>query len=143
MTMRDFANQVIVLANRKVGGITNLELQKVMYFAMGSYISENGIDSFIENIYNEPFEAWPYGPVVRSIYFEHKARGRFRINCNPDYNHLLSPIDSYIIRFLGRPVKELVEESHEHELWRRNRDAIMLHHTIQYTLEDIRNAFIS
>lgn len=76
MNMQKLSKHIIALANRERNGINNLELQKVMYFAIGSYIRNNGIDKFIRNIYDEPFEAWPYGPVVRSVYFEHKIRGR-------------------------------------------------------------------
>ena len=141
MTMRDFADQVIVLANSEVGGITNLELQKVMYFALGSYIKENGIDGFISEIYDEPFEAWPYGPVVRSLYFEHKINGRSKISYKPDYNPELSNLDSFIKQYLGVPVRELVEESHEHAIWKENKSRIMQQDMIEYELEDIEDAF--
>jgi uncharacterized phage-associated protein len=143
MTMQSFANQVVALANSEVKGITNLELQKVMYFALGSYIKENGINDFVKNLYNEPFEAWPYGPVIRSVYFEHKINGRSKINYNPEYNSNLSVLDSFIKQYLGRPIRELVNKSHEHKLWKENISQIMNHNLIEYKLEDIRDAFIN
>lgn len=143
MTMRDFANQVIALANSEVDGITNLELQKVMYFALGSYIKDNGIDEFIREIYDEPFEAWPYGPVVRSLYFEHKINGRSKISDYPDYNPDLSVLDSHIKEYLGVSVRKLVDESHDHNIWRENKSRIIQHEFIEYKLEDIENAFVN
>jgi len=141
--MYDFSNHVIALANRQGNGITNLELQKVMYFAIGSYIKDNGIDDFIENIYDEPFEAWPYGPVIRSVYFEHKFNGRSKITDDPDYDSEFAPLDDYVINYLGVPVRELVDKSHEHPLWKDNKDKIMHHEMIEYKLGDIEDAFIN
>ena len=48
--------------NRKVD---NLRLQKLLYYAWGTYWYENQQELFCENI-----EAWPLGPVVREVYVE-------------------------------------------------------------------------
>lgn len=142
MNMQKLSKHIIALANRERNGITNLELQKVMYFAIGSYIRNNGIDKFIRNIYDEPFEAWPYGPVVRSVYFDFKLNGRNKINIKADYNPKFAPLDQYIIKYLDVPIREMVEDSHKHEIWRRNKSKIMRHEIIEYELEDIENAFV-
>ena len=142
MNMFDFSNHVIALANREGNGITNLELQKVMYFAIGSYIKHNGVDEFIESIYDEPFEAWPYGPVVRSVYFEHKVSGRSKISDEPEYNADFAALDPHITEYLGVPIRDLVDESHEHSIWKDNKKQIMMHETIEYELGDIEDAFI-
>lgn len=141
MNMLGFSNHVIALANEYSDGITNLELQKVMYFAMGSYIKENDIDSYIRSIYDEPFEAWPYGPVVRSVYFEHKLNGRSKIEAISTINDLYNPLNAYVIKFLDVPVKKMVEDSHEHLIWKDNKSKIMQHDLVEYKLEDIRDAF--
>lgn len=142
MTMLNFSNHIIALANEHSNGITNLELQKVMYFAIGTYIKNNGINEYIEGIYDEPFEAWPYGPVVRSVYFEHKLNGRSKIKSNSEYDDIYEPLDRYVLPFLDKPIRELVEESHEHSIWKSNKQRIMEHDLVEYNLEDIQNAFI-
>lgn len=143
MTMRDFANHVIALANENSDGITNLELQKVMYFAIGYYIRENGIDSFVKNLYDEPFEAWPYGPVIRSVYTKFKLNGGEKININTEYLSELTPLDKYIMPYLEVPIWTLVKKSHEHKIWKDNKSKIMRRENVEYQLEDIKDAFIN
>lgn len=43
--------------------VSNLKLQKVLYFIDGFYMQKNNTPFFKENI-----EAWPYGPVVVEVY---------------------------------------------------------------------------
>lgn len=43
--------------------ITNLKLQKLLYYSQGWYLALNGNPLFEERI-----EAWPHGPVVRPVY---------------------------------------------------------------------------
>lgn len=43
--------------------LTNLKLQKLLYFAQVEHIKETG-----EKLFPEKIEAWKYGPVVRDVY---------------------------------------------------------------------------
>lgn len=76
----DVAKYFIYLASRKpIGegedgkkiyeGITNLKLQKILYFAQAYYLVKTGNPLFKENI-----EAWQYGSVVRVVYNKYKAK---------------------------------------------------------------------
>lgn len=114
-----------------------------MYFVLGEYIRDNGIDELVVEIYDEPFEAWPYGPVVRSEYFRHKAFGRYAIQSKGRYLERYAEFDDYIRRYLNVPVTRLVDESHRHRTWSDNREAILLNNRIEYTLEDLVNDFTS
>ncbi|MDK2757934.1 MAG: DUF4065 domain-containing protein [Blastomonas fulva] len=65
--VRDIANTVLDCADELSVPITNLSLQKLLYFVHGWFFS----------IYNRPliknkFEAWQYGPVQRVIYDQFK-----------------------------------------------------------------------
>lgn len=51
--------------------MTNLRLQKLLYFAQGWYLARFG-----KALFNEPIEAWPYGPVVPEVYSQYKGYGR-------------------------------------------------------------------
>ncbi len=142
MSMQNLANHIVALSTKERNGITNLELQKVMYFAIGSYISENGRDTFISDMYDEPFEAWPYGPVVRSVYFYYKLFGRNKIVASEGYMDSYKILDEHIRRYLDRSIRELVDLSHKHELWKKNVQKIVQHEKVFYELEDIEDAFI-
>jgi uncharacterized phage-associated protein len=66
--VRDITNFVLDSADQRGVAITNLSLQKLLYFIHGWFYS----------IYDEPliknkFEAWQYGPVQRVIYDQFKA----------------------------------------------------------------------
>ena len=54
--------------------LTNLKLQKLLYFAQGTFLAEKG-----QPLFNEPIEAWELGPVVRSVYNNFKSCGSFPI----------------------------------------------------------------
>lgn len=72
-TARNIADWFIQRAIQDVnenGGeyITHLKLQKLLYFAQGSYSAIEGRPLFDEKIY-----AWTHGPVVKSLYPEFKS----------------------------------------------------------------------
>lgn len=141
--MNQFSEHVISLANSENGGITNLQLQKVIYFSLGEYLKENGIDGFINQIYDEQFEAWPYGPVLRSEYFINKKYGRYNIQKPGVYRPDFQPLDKYVREYVKEDINELVEVSHRHRKWYENKEAILRHQLITYNLEDIYHDFTS
>lgn len=57
------ANEIIKLANSEKIDITPMKLQKILYLANGIYCKKRG-----DKLIKEKFEAWDYGPVVRSVY---------------------------------------------------------------------------
>lgn len=65
-----FASQAFVGDNKEREGITNLKLQKVLYFAQVYYLAKLGKPFFRENL-----EAWNYGPVVPEVYRKFKRIG--------------------------------------------------------------------
>jgi uncharacterized phage-associated protein len=141
MTMRQFTEHVIAVANKNSGRISNLQLQKVMYFALGEYIREHGIDETVREIYTEPFQAWTYGPVVESEYHRYKRYGRFSILEEGDFHESYVALNDYIQKHLNTPVNDLVEESHNHSTWYNNRQSILLQKNVEYTIQDLENDF--
>jgi hypothetical protein len=58
------ANKLISLTNREQGDtITNLKLQKLLYYVQGFNLA-----AFGQPLFEEEIEAWQYGPVVPSVY---------------------------------------------------------------------------
>lgn len=72
--------------------ITNLRLQKLLYFIQAVYLV-----NFEEPAFNSKIEAWPYGPVVPEAYFYFK---------NNNFNNM-EPIILDVNRFT------IVEEIHQ------------------------------
>lgn len=67
---RAIANFFLALAESEGRSITPLQLTKLVYLAHGWYLGVTGVP-----LLNENPEAWPYGPVLPSIYHEFKAFG--------------------------------------------------------------------
>lgn len=61
--------------------ITNLKLQKLLYYAQGFYLAKKDTPLF-----NEDFLAWEHGPVIRKIYDEYKKNGSNGIKFEEDFN---------------------------------------------------------
>ena len=92
--------------------ISNLQLQKMLYFLQRAYLKKNGVPLFQEKIV-----AWQFGPVVREVYYTFSTYSSLRIipteyDPNPDFfleNFLLDEIDT---RSEQKPW-DLVDETHQ------------------------------
>lgn len=70
-TVYDVANFLISISDVvEVKDMTNLKLNKLVYFVQGIYCAKTGKPLFIGD-----FEAWTYGPVVRPLYDKYKRYG--------------------------------------------------------------------
>lgn len=63
---KSVANAFITLANRDGVSLDPMKLQKLLYYANGYFVAERDGQPLI----NEYFEAWDYGPVVPTVYYE-------------------------------------------------------------------------
>ncbi|MBQ6623932.1 MAG: DUF4065 domain-containing protein, partial [Mogibacterium sp.] len=62
---KDIAEHVVTKCVREQEPITNLHLQKILYFIQRDYVKKIG-----EPLFADEFEAWKFGPVVPCIYYE-------------------------------------------------------------------------
>lgn len=68
----DAADFFISLANRSEEDfMTNLKLNKLLYFAQGYHFVKTG-----RKLFENDIEAWQYGPVVSEVYHRYKVCGR-------------------------------------------------------------------
>ena len=80
MTREVFAatNYIIEKLNEKrINDLTNLKLQKLLYFAYGVHLS-----LFDERLFTDEIHAWKLGPVIPLVYKEFKDHGRNPIGIN-------------------------------------------------------------
>lgn len=99
LTSNDIAEYFLSLTDEDAGDlISNLKLQKLVYYAQGFHLAIYG-----EPIFNETIEAWEHGPVVPCLYHEYKGFGSGAIPhpTNVDF-------DKY-----NNEVKELLDEVYE------------------------------
>lgn len=65
----DIAKYFLTLADDE-DPLTNLKLQKLLYYAQGFYIAVTG-----KPLYNDTLEKWHHGPVVPTVYHAYKSNG--------------------------------------------------------------------
>jgi uncharacterized phage-associated protein len=67
-TARQVADFVLGEANLVGEFISNLKLQKLLYYAQAWYLA-----NYKKPLFEEDFEAWVHGPVIPELYHEYKA----------------------------------------------------------------------
>jgi uncharacterized phage-associated protein len=72
---RTIANYVLDRAEEYGRQITNLDLQKILYFLHGHFLCQHH-----KPLVNLEFEAWTYGPVSKIVYDSFKAYNDLPIN---------------------------------------------------------------
>jgi len=77
--------------------VTNLKLQKLLYYAQGFHLVIEG-----EPLFRQPICAWAHGPVVPSVW-RHYGRGAAALEPKPDFDPEVIPEAS----------RELLDEIHE------------------------------
>lgn len=101
--------------------VSPMKLQKLLYITYKEYLVKTG-----RKLFNEPFEAWRYGPVVRCVYNEFKpfgsrsitdyaknAEGRAFIISEDNDLDLKTILDDVICRYGNKSGIELSKLTHE------------------------------
>ncbi len=139
MSMEKLADHIIAVAQEKSLPITNLQLQKIMYFLI-KIAKENNLFEINElnELYDERFQVWQYGPVIPEEYIRFKKFASEPIIGDYKKTENFKCFDDYIIELLKINVFTLVELSHQVLFWMNNKDKIKgFRSSISYGLEDI------
>lgn len=90
LTCFDVADYFLSKTDEEAGDvISNLKLQKLVYYAQGFTLAVTG-----KPLFNEPIEAWQHGPVVPDLYHKYKDHGAYGIPAptNVDFSKFSSEI---------------------------------------------------
>ncbi len=104
--------------------VSNLQLQKILYFLQYVYCTATGGGL----IFDDEFCAWPYGPVLPDVYDEYKFYGSHEIDetyggdVRVDFGDARGFVDSGIESLRAKYPWDLVSISHEegspwHRVW--------------------------
>ena len=139
MTMMAFAHHIIAVAHDNGLTITNLQLQKIMYFSLQDALRNGTLDRhIIEDNYDQPFLVWRYGPVEREVYDAYKVYGADSITEQSEISDVFNPLNNEIISLLQRNPFELVKVSHLEPFWREHSNEIVgWRSNTRYGLDDI------
>ena len=115
------ANHIIKYEHSKDRLISNLKLQKLLYFVQVQFFIEYGKPCFGNKI-----EAWSFGPVVPDVYHTYKIYGSLDItkledgiNIDDISDEHKETINSVSETFSDTPVYEMVDITHHQTPWMR------------------------
>ena len=153
----DVCRYVINYSNKHDYGISNLKLQKVLYFIQAYFLTNKTSHT---PCFNEKIEAWDFGPVVPEAYHEYKQYGSGdiptiksyilfdneniwnskRVLCNDDVitNEDKNLIDKVVDKFSDYSATDLVSLTHRQSPWI---DVYVPHQNNEITLDAIRKYF--
>ena len=99
ITANEVAEFFLAKANSVGEPITNLKLQKLVYYAQAWFLANNH-----EPLFREDFEAWVHGPVQPDLYHKHKERGSAPIITNLKLEIVINKFNSETLEFLNEVV---------------------------------------
>lgn len=117
----DIAKYIIGYEHSKERSITNLRLQKLLYFVQAKALCDNKSSCFFEDM-----EAWDFGPVVPNVYYAYKIFGAMDIieRSVVDIEKKLKEkvINPMLEQCADYPTFQLVEITHEQDPWKNARE---------------------
>lgn len=132
------AEYIIGYAKERNYAISNLKLQKILYFLQAQFLVSFNFPCFTETI-----EAWDLGPVVRNVYNKYRRYGSANIySGNLDLENIIPNREIQTIRLIidrcsNYSANQLVDITHNQDPWR---NAYYGGNKIIYN-EDIQNYF--
>lgn len=107
----DIAIYVINYANEKGAPISNLKLQKILYYIQAKFLVEKG-----ERCFNEDIVNWTYGPVVEKAYNEFRQFGHREITPQNSYEEIQYDTQSRSIKVSIKEFKDDILNNDDKEL---------------------------
>ena len=125
MDVKELAIGIISYCNNNNIRISNLKLQKILYYIQGYAIKETHEPAFDAEIHN-----WQYGPVLEEVYFEYNQfRGEDIVLKDYDrrdgFFKRKNAINDIVLKVLNncknKSAFELVEMTHKEDPWKNTR----------------------
>jgi uncharacterized phage-associated protein len=91
ITADQAAGFLIALSQDAGDPVTNLKLQKLLYYAQGWYLA-----LYNDKLFEDRIEAWPHGPVVPRVYGRYKAFRWEPITAEVDAPKLSEQVTSHL-----------------------------------------------
>ena len=147
------ANFIIGVAKKEDKPVTNLKLQKVLFFLQGYCLSE-----YDTPLINGNFSKWRYGPVEEEVYREFKYYGPAPIESKSVYfdkekiefyseevnlpNEFKKILQEVISKMLDVETWKLAEIVLSHSSWKDFKDEIYVDKARDYISEEIKSCFV-
>ncbi len=113
---------IVLLSMQREKQITNLRLQKVLYYVQGYFLK-----LFEYPAFNEDIQAWQYGPVVPEAYYDYCIFGNRPLKTNTDWQDICIEtkekkiINKVFERCCDISIGQLVEQTHNEDPWKNTK----------------------
>jgi len=128
------ADYILFCANDAQELITNLKLNKLLYYAQGYHIAIHD-----DLLFEDEIQAWVHGPVVPNVYHKYKGFKWAPINVNASRPELSKEVfeflDVIIETFLPIDAYKLELMTHEEKPWKNARSGLPKDALCQNTIE--------
>ncbi|NJN22715.1 MAG: SocA family protein [Leptolyngbya sp. RL_3_1] len=92
----DIADYFVCLANETGSFVSNLKLQKLVYYAQAWHLA-----LYQQPLFPEDFQAWVHGPVIPSLYQKYKSFG-----WQPIIEDAIAQLPEEVVQFLDEVAQE-------------------------------------
>jgi uncharacterized phage-associated protein len=106
MSPEEVAEFFLAFANVRGDLITNLKLQKLVYYAQAWHLANAG-----KPLFREDFQAWIHGPVMPKLYHKYKKYGYKPITLNISLKEFEQKYDKNLLDFLNEVAKVYMQFS--------------------------------
>lgn len=110
------AKYIVSKCARENEPISNLQLQKILYYIQREYVRCTG-----KGLFTDKIEAWQFGPVVRDVYYTYAIFGGSSITFSDNSDNKVSEIDTNAANIIDPIIEEkrvmdpwaLVDDTHK------------------------------
>lgn len=155
------ANFIIEIANKNDLPVTNLQLQKILFFVQGFTLAK-----YKSDLIDGKFSKWQYGPVQQDVYHAFRDNGSsfiestaLDVRWDTDGQIIINrsatidakklgnkqafdDIKQFILKILHVRVWKLVQMTHSEVSWRSHKREIMNHSAGDYDDEEIKQCYL-
>lgn len=96
VAVQDIADYLIAFSHEHGDPVSNLKLQKLLYYAQAWHLAIHD-----EPLFSDPIQAWVHGPVVPSVYHRYKDWAWKPIEDNPETPDLGEHVSSHLTEMMG------------------------------------------
>ncbi|HEM2541014.1 TPA: DUF4065 domain-containing protein [Streptococcus suis] len=148
------ANLIVDIAIKNDKPISNLHLQKTLYFVQAFFLVKTG-----KPIIDGTFSRWPYGPIIKEVYYAFNKYGASEITepvtiqdfpfeeieieeiSTNVFSKYEDEVKQFVIKLINRTPWDLVEITHKQSIWANFEKEILKYEAPDYTNSEIEMEF--
>lgn len=139
--VENIAKHIISYSIDNLNPVSNLKLQKLLYYVQAAFLVEKDKPAF-----DAPIMAWKYGPVVEDIYYEYRNYVNADILTSEDIDEVFAEEDECLINKVVDSYKKysgvaLIQKTHRENPWKKFYEKDNIYDAKEIDQKTIRNYY--